>query len=230
MNKRFKLTPSEIKYFHDLVKFNKEHGGVINIDNGKLVNKTKELGGNYSVSYNQKNSTYEYSYHSHAYYPTARNTPKERLLTIIRNTMKYDMNKALYLFECDIMKVHPPSPQDCYVLSLGRKQGMLVCAQEGMYQLHYTRNEPITMHTKDEIDRKYYKFIWGKQRQAVLNQLQSGNHDTICKCLKGCMEYRKTHKDITSVGQYIRYLKTKGVVCKLIPWHQVPNHVFFSNV
>ena len=224
----FKLSSDELKQFHDKLKHNKEFGGVLNIHNGIVRNKTTEKGGNYSISYNQKNDNYEFSYHTHAYYPSMRNSPQKSIMKSIKENMKNDLNKALYLFECDIMKIHPPSPQDCYVCSLKRKKGMLVFTQEGIYTLQYEGQEPISVKQKDKIDKMYYKCMWGSNQERISALLSSGNQDKIYQALKSCYEYRKNYFEKKCIRKYLNYLKSHQFKCKRISWKDAPKTVFFS--
>lgn len=224
----FKLSPNQVQSFKSLLVHDKEFGGVLNIRNNLLFNATKEIGGDYSVRYNRKNHNYEYSYHTHAYYPKMKNKSKTTIMKTIQNTLPIDTNKALYLFECDIMQIHPPSPQDCYVCSLGMKEGMLVFTQEGIYQTYYTGLHPLTTETKEIIDKMYYKYIWGKSKKVVTSALSSGNVNRIIKCLKNVLEYRKRVKESQCISKYLSYLKKHDIICTLIPWNKAHSHVFFS--
>ena len=224
----FKLSPSEVRKFKKLVTQNKEYGGVLNIKKNRISNVSAQKGGNYSISYNYKNENYEYSYHTHAYSPKFKHVNKDSVVKNINEMMDYDLNEALYIFECDIMKIHPPSPQDCYVCSISKKQGMIVFTQEGVYQLHYTGMEPMTLDCKDKIDKYYYKCIWGKSRKWVTKCLEGDNED-ILKCIKGCLKYRKSSHLRDNIVDYLKFLKENGIECKLIPWKKASEWVFFSN-
>ena len=103
MSIKFKLSPNDINQFHEKLKNNKEFGGVLNIHNGKIKRKTMEKGNNYSISYNYKNNDYEFSYHTHAYYPKMKGEKENIIMNLIKKDMNSDLNKALYLFECDII-------------------------------------------------------------------------------------------------------------------------------
>ena len=225
---KFKLSPEDKTFFHGLIKFNKEYGGVLNIHNGKILNKTSEKGGNYSVSYNQKNDKYEISYHSHAYCKQNHHLNSSQIMKKIETKLSNNTNDALFLFECDIMQVHPPSPQDCYVCSLRYKQGMLVCAQEGMYEMKYINQHPIDQIMKGKIEEQYYKLFWGESRRNVSKLFQSANHESIMKCIRICNKHHKKNGNNVLIDKYLKYIRKKGFICKLIPWENVSEHVFFS--
>ena len=224
----FKFTKSQIDSFFDMIKHNKEFGGVFRIEDNKITNFTKEKGGNYSVRYNHKNHTYPISYHTHAYYPSMMKQTSETIFKQIDKQLSTNTNNALYLFECDIMKIHPPSPQDCYVCSQKYKYGMIVFTQEGIYQVKYYGHKPLTLDEKNKIDLKYYSYIWGQTRQTVENCLQSGNHKKILNCLKKCAQYRKTHENEKCIEKYLKMLKKYNIECKLVKWNEAYHNVFFS--
>lgn len=198
--------------------------------NGYIKDMSKVIGGDYSVKYTNIDNSYKYSYHTHAYYSFLKSLLNGKtIMNIIAKLIKVDMNAGLYLFECDIMYIHPPSPQDCYVCSHSNKHGMLIFTQEGIYEVSSDRL--LTHKDRDEIDNKYYRYVWGDSKRNVESCLQSNNIRRIIKRLKRCMSYRKKVNKLHCVSQYIKYLKTKGVSCKLVKWnrHVSDNkHVFFS--
>jgi len=225
----FKLLPKDIKYFHSLVKKTKEFGGVLKISNNKVIeNKTSEKGNIYSVGYDKKNNTYGIEYHSHAYYPKLELYSTEEILKKIKRRMKTNMMDALFIFECDIMKVHPPSPQDCYICSLNLKSGMLVCAQEGIYEITYNMKYPCSIHIKEKIDKIYYTCFWGMDREYVTSKLESNNNDDVFEVLQKCSMHHLNYKDDDLIKVYLNFLKKYHFECTLIKWRDVPNHLFFS--
>ena len=122
----FKMSLQELNIFHQLLQDTKEYGGVFKIENNRIINKTHTRGGDYSVSYNTRNASFQISYHTHAYYCRLKYLPRIQIMKRIKDEMKNDINQALYIFENDVMKIHPPSPQDCYICSLKRKNGMII--------------------------------------------------------------------------------------------------------
>lgn len=229
MSTMFKFTPAQLDTFNNYLKMNKEVGGVMNIQNNNITNITKSIGNDYSVMINEKNSSYEISYHTHAYSKQKKNVSRANILNIINVLInKNKLDDALYLFECDIMKIHPPSPQDVYICSRGTKQGMLIITQEGIYELYYKGATPISTETKKLIDEKYYKCMWGRTLNDVHSELQSGNNDKLFGCLKKCNKHRHTHSPNVSINSYLNYIKKFNLFCKLTPWHKCCDHVFFS--
>tara|TARA_B100001758_G_C18244715_1_gene522528 strand:+ start:200 stop:886 length:687 start_codon:yes stop_codon:yes gene_type:complete len=222
-----KISQNQLKFFFQLIQCDKEFGGMIKTNrNGYIEDISKTLGGNYSVKYTNIDSSYNYSYHTHAYYSFLHGILNgKNVIDIIAKLIKVDMNAGLYLFECDIMYIHPPSPQDCYVCSHSNKRGMLIFTQEGIYEVRTSKI--LTLMDKDEIDNEYYRYIWGDSKHNVESCLQSNSIPRIIKRLRRCMSYRKRVNKLHCVSQYIRYLKTKGVSCKLVKW-DTNKHVFFS--
>ena len=224
----FKMTFQELNIFYQLLQDTKEYGGVFKIENNHIINKTHTRGDNYSISYNTKNASYQVSYHTHAYYCRLKHLPQIQVMKRIKNEMEKNMNDALFMFETDIMKVHPPSPQDCYICSLKRKHGMIIFTQEGIYELTYHKPYPLSMNDKDKIDELYYTCMWGKSKDYVTKQLVSHNKKSIMTCLRYCMKHRKQTPYRKSIQKYLNHLQKYGFQCQCVPWKSAHTHVFFS--
>ena len=112
---------------------------------------------------------------------------------------------------------------------MNNKKGMLVCAQEGIYEVRYLNsNKPCTSAMKEKIDKIYYTCFWGKDREYVTAKLESENIDDVFEVLQECNKHHLNYKDDDLIKIYLDFLNRNNFKCVLIKWRDVPNHVFFS--
>lgn len=222
MTKTFKLKKKQLSKFFSYLGHKKEYGGNIKIHNGYARIVYEKKGDNYRVRMNFQGE-YDISYHTHAYLATLQ-YDMNTIFEIIKNALLKSMNNGLYLFEANVMKIHPPSPQDCKLCSIQRKT--LVFTQEGVYFMKYKTGTILS--NKDVIDIKnvYYKCMWGTSEQNVKKHISSNDPIKIMKILRICHDNRRVVSYKKSILEYMKYLQTKNLDCKLIPWNRVQNHIF----
>ncbi len=221
---RFILGLKHINLFrNNLLKRNKEYGGVINIQNNNIVNMTVDKGSNYSISYNLKNSNYEITYHTHAYYPQMPKATQEQRIAKIQEYFKNKQrNKGLYIFECDILRIHPPSPQDFLVclhtVTTRNKICSMVITYDHIYVyrplpkliIQYSSLSPQQQKLffnklKNKFDKVYYKSIWGMSRTKVEKTLSYGSNKEMIDMMKSVQKYVN---NTTKQERIMKYFKT----------------------
>ena len=223
MVKTFKLKPKQLNYFYNLLGHEKEYGGNLKIIKNNVIIVYEKKGENFKVRMNFQGE-YDLSYHTHAYLANLSFSVIEIFKTIKNEIFKLNLNKGLYLFEANIMKIHPPSPQDCKLCSI--QKNMLVFTQEGIYFMKYKNNTMLSHKDILDIERQYYKNMWGTTEQNVRKHISSNNPNNIMKILYSCQSHRNKVTYYKSIHEYIKFIKTKNIYCKLIPWNYAQNHIF----
>jgi len=226
-----------------LLRSNKEFGGIIDVERNKIKHFTVNEGGDYSISYDIGNPNYELTYHSHAYSPRMPYKKKVDVIKRIELLIKRKMiDKALYLFECDILSIHPPSPQDfieCFKnVSFRGKKGSLVFTYEGVYYMKLLAKRTAHFVTLPTVGRKqfelkirallddaYYKNIWGVSKSHAKNMLHSNNPKKIMKLVKQIHSYTKKHSQQKRITKYFRVVR-KYFFVKRVSWESSPYHTF----
>lgn len=225
MGKTFKLKRKQISHFYSLLKRKKEYGGNIRILNKEAYILYEKKGEDFKVRMNYKGE-YDINYHTHAYFGTLLDKNINEILHKIQIQFnKGDINNGLYLFESNIMRIHPPSPQDCMLCSVLYKP-MLVFTQEGVYVLKYNRNTPLTLNDKNDIENKYYKYMWGIDKKIVKQHISSNDPNMIIKILYQCYLHKERISFKKSINMYLQYLRLKNINCRLIEWGKLKNHMF----
>ena len=218
---KLKLTKQDFKKLEKLLNNCCEIGGMIDIsNNGKMDIITYKKGKSYKLKYKIDNFDCEIFYHTHAY----MRQMKDRSIVTISNKI-FDMldnghtDKALLLFETDIIRIHPPSPQDCMnVLRYTNSSiAFLVIAQEKLYLLKATNRIKTQNHTEllKKLEHAYFTHLWGIQKNSInMSSLPKIKH-TIKKCIHHTQEYSTSKR----IHNYKHAIEALGFDLLVLPWH-----------
>ena len=249
-NSKIHLTSTDIRKFLKMMKRDKESGGVIDFDlahRGEIKHLTDESGGNnYEISLSLGSKDYEAMYHTHHYKAKCKHKKPKEIVKMIHGMIDKDKTwDALYFFESDIIRVHPPSPPDCIsafkVCHLNGKYLSFVFTEEGIYTVRPTKqliakyeSLPFGQRQKfldkllNEIDIKYFKYIWGTPR-SVTKYLENDNVPKIKKLIVDVNKHTTRKKDLGRIRDYMNFVREKGFKISYLRWDaKTPINNFFK--
>lgn len=215
---KLKLTLRTSNKLRALINHTNEVSGSITHHDGYIKDiKVRHKGDSYSVrTFNDVNGYI--SFHTHAYLQQMKgfkcNTIKQRISDLIDNNK---LNDALYLFETDIIKLHPPSPKDLvYILSTGNNH--VVVAQEYMYQVQCKKNENTQTYASinSRIEDDYYEAMWGVKKSSI----HLDNPDNIKKLVERCCQYVKSVTNYARLHKYKKCVERYGCSIHCAKWKQ----------
>lgn len=240
-NSKIYLNQANIKKFASKMQRNKESGGVMNFSletNGRLKHFTDEPGGNdYQISLSLRGKDYEAMWHTHHY---KAKYPKKKTSWVVNKIHKMiDKDKtwdALYYFESDIIRVHPPSPPDVIsafrVCHLNGKRVSFVFAEEGIYAVKptkalcryydslptYAAKNKLLNNILKSVDQKYFKIIWGAPR-SVTKWLENDDSPKIKKLIKRVQKHTDNTTDLRRIREYMEVVRSKGFKISFMKWN-----------
>tara|TARA_Y100000389_G_scaffold202053_1_gene246363 strand:+ start:2409 stop:3185 length:777 start_codon:yes stop_codon:yes gene_type:complete len=244
------LNKKNVEKFKKIMQRNKESGGALNFNingNGRLNHMTDHTGTDYSIKLNIRGDNYEAIWHTHHYKSKYADKKSSWVVDKIRRMI--DNNKtwdALYFFESDIIRIHPPSPQDvinsfrvCYY---NKKRVSFVFTQEGIYTIkpkktlcnkyeslktYYEKNKTIG-HMYNLLEKQYFNIIWG-QPKHVTKHLKNNDSPKIKKLITKVQEYTDSTTDTKRIREYMNLVRDLGFKISFMKWNTNRNMKDFFN-
>ena len=249
-NSKIHLTSKDLKKFLNFMKRDKESGGVIDFDlghKGEIKHLTDERGGNnYQISLSLGTKDYEAIYHTHHYKARCKGIPTYKIVKKIHNMIDEDKTwDALYYFESDIIRIHPPSPPDCIsafkICHYHNKYISFVFTEEGIYTIRPTKKlikKYINLKPEKrniflnnllkELDKKYFRIIWGTGKN-VTKWLENDDSPKIKKLIKTVENYTNSTTDLKRIRKYMNVIREKGFKISYLKWStKTPINNFFK--